>query len=333
MPVEIKKVSKALDLPEKWDELAVDYFQTRDFLDHTEKYNPCNQRYYILFQDCVFRAGSIVYTLRLDLFTYLPVSSPFRMNISGIPCSVSSGGLVGDFKLFSGLINYIKSQEKGLFLILNLDADPLISDIAIGRTLPTIILANKFNSWEGYLQSLRANYRRWVIRLSRPFSGISEKQGSCLQFDDKMYLQYLEVLKRSKGKLETLSQRFFQNLPLNFNLTAYYNQEKLLGWYISVIYKEKYCFFLGGIDYALNKQFNTYFNILFGVLKEGIVKKAKIIDLGQTAEIPKIRLGGKVNEKFMLGYHSNFLLRNLLKARKGMLEYTVTVPEAHVFKK
>ncbi len=333
MPVEIKMFSKALDLPEKWDALAVDYFQTRGFLGYTEKYNPCNQRYYILFQDGIFKAGSIVYTLRLDIFTYLPVSSPFRMNISGIPCSVSSGGFVGDFKLFPGLINYIKSQEKGLFLILNLDSDPLISDTAIGRTLPTIILENKFQSWESYLQSLRANYRRRVIRLSRPFSEIFEKQGACMQFDDKMYQQYLEVLKRSKGKLETLSQRFFQNLSLNFNLTAYYSQEKLLGWYISTIYKEKYYFFLGGIDYELNKQFNTYFNILFGVLKEGIVKKASSIDLGQTAEIPKIRLGGKVNEKYMLGDHSNLLLRNLLKAGTGILEYTVTVPEAHVFKK
>jgi len=333
MTLEIRKILKSLDLPEEWDRLAVDYFQTREFLDHTEKFNPCKQRYYTLFQNGTFMVGTIVYTLKLDLFTYLSIPSPFRMNILGIPCSVSSGGIVGNFKLFSDLIDYIKSQEKGLLLALNLDSNPLIPNAAMGRTLPAIVMANRFQSWASYMQSLRANYRRRIIRLSRPFSGITLKRKACSQFDDEMYRQYLEVLKHSKGKLETLSQKFFQNLPSNFNLTAYYDQENLLGWYISTVYNKKYYFFLGGIDYELNNQFNTYLNILFGVLKEGIEKKASIIDLGQTAEIPKIRLGGKVIEKFMLGYHSNLLLRNLLKAGKGMLEYSATVPEVHVFKK
>jgi len=333
MTLEINKVLKSLDLPEEWDGLAVDYFQTREFLDHTEKYNPCKQRYYTLFQNGTFMAGTIVYTLKLDLFTYLSIPSPFRMNILGIPCSVSSGGIVGNFKLFPDLIDYIKSQEKGLLLALNLDSNPLFPNAAMGRTLPGIVMENRFQSWESYMQSLRANYRRRIIRLSRPFSGINLKRKECSKFNDEMHQQYLEVLKHSKGKLETLSQKFFQNLPSNFNLTAYYDQEILLGWYISTVYNKKYYFFLGGIDYELNNRFNTYLNILFGVLKEGIEKKASIIDLGQTAEIPKIRLGGKVIEKFMLGYHSNLLLRNLLKAGKGMLEYSATVPEVHVFKK
>ena len=333
MTIVISKVLKAFDLPEEWDRLAVDYFQTREFLDHTEKYNPCKQRYYTLFQNGTFMAGTIVYTLKLDLFTYLFIPSPFRMNILGIPCSVSSGGIVGNFKLVSDFVDYIKSRERGLLLALNLDSNPLIPDVVMGRTLPSIVMANRFQSWESYMQSLRADYRRRIVRLSRPFSGISLKRKACSQFDDEMYQQYLEVLKHSKGKLETLSQKFFQNLPSSFNLTAYYDQENLLGWYISTVYNEKYYFFLGGVDYELNKRFNTYLNILFGVLKEGIEKKASVIDLGQTAEIPKIRLGGRVVEKYMLGYHSNLLLRNLLKAGKGMLEYSAIFPEVHVFKK
>ena len=113
MTLEIRKLSKASDLPAKWDNLAVDYFQTREFLDHTEKYNPCKQRYYTLFQDGSLQAGSIVYTLKLDILTYLSIPSPFRMNIVGIPCSVSASGIVGRFELFPALIAHIKSQEKG----------------------------------------------------------------------------------------------------------------------------------------------------------------------------------------------------------------------------
>jgi hypothetical protein len=330
--MKIIKVLKAHDLPECWDRFVEDYFQTKEFLNYTEKYNPCKQRYYTLYHDGIFKAGSVVYTLRLDLFTYLSIPSPFRMNIVGIPCSVSCCGIVGSFDLFSYLIEHIKSQEKGLLLVLNLDSKPSVSKVVVGRTLPTISMANRFQSWESYIQSLKANYRRRIIRLSRPFSQIDVKRGLCSQFNDEMYHQYNEVLKRSKGKLETLSLQFFQNLPSNFKLTAYYDQENLLGWYISTVFKEKYYFFLGGIDYEMNKRFNTYFNMLFGVLREGIEKRASFIDLGQTAEIPKIRLGGEVDEKFMLGYHSNWLVRKLLKAGKSILEYSTTVPETHVFK-
>ena len=82
----------------------------------------------------------------------------------------------------------------------------------------------------------------------------------------------------------------------------------------------------------MNKQFNTYFNILLGVLKEGIERRASVIDLGQTAEIPKLRMGGKLVEKMMLGYHSNGLLRKFLKAGKGLLEYSTNFDKTHVFK-
>lgn len=330
--MEIIKVLKAFDLPETWDSLAVDYFQTREFLDHTEKYNPCKQRYYALFQDGILKTGLILYTIKLDLFTYVSISSPFRMNIVGIPCSVSSSGIIGSVKLLSRLIEHIKKKEKGLLLALNLDSKPVIDGFVCGRTLPTIVMTSRFQSWESYMKSLRADYRRRIKHLSRPFSGIKMKQEGCSCFDEQMYNQYLDVLKRSKGKLETLSLNFFQNLSSNFNLTTYYNQEKLIGWFISTVFREKYYFFLGGIDYDMNKQFNTYLNILFGVLREGIEKNASYIDLGQTAEIPKLRMGGKLVEKSMLGYHSNWILRKLLIAGKGLLEYSTIVQETRVFR-
>ncbi|MCU0371470.1 MAG: hypothetical protein MUC31_08645, partial [Bacteroidales bacterium] len=96
MDTEINIISGALDLPESWDRAAVEYFQTREFLHYTEKYNPCNQRYYLLRRDGIFETGVVVYTLKLDLLTFLNIHSPIRMNIAGIPCSVSAGGIIGN---------------------------------------------------------------------------------------------------------------------------------------------------------------------------------------------------------------------------------------------
>jgi hypothetical protein len=327
------KIAKALDLPKRWDALAANYFQTKEFLAHAERYNPCKQRYYLLLRNGVLEAGAIVYTLRIDLFTYLAIPSPLKMNIVGVPCSVSSSGLVGNRLLFPDLFEHLKRHEMGLLLALNLESNTLIPGVTSGRTFPTVIMLNRFQSWKGYLQSLRSDYRRRCHLLSRPFKKVTLKRGSCSRFDAGMYHQYRQVLKRSKGKLETLSLKFFQNLPTSFQLTTYHSQEDLLGWYITKAYEKQFYFFLGGIDYKLNKKFNTYFNILFSVVREGIEKGASLIDLGQTAEIPKTRLGGEIVEKFMIGYHTNRLLKKLLDAGKGILEYPVTVPKTHVFKK
>lgn len=332
MDVEITCISRALDLPENWDRAAVDYFQTREFLNHTEKYNPCNQRYYLLYQNGTFKTGVVVYTLKLDLLTYLHIPSPFRMNIAGIPCSVSASGLIGNPIYLQQIIGQLKIREKGMLLFLNLDSGLAENEMITGKTLPTILLTNQFSSWDEYLLAMRASYRRRIKQLSIPFSAIQRKQVDCSCFDDRMYDQYLRVLKRSKGKLETLSMDFFQNLPSNFGLTAFYRAEKLMGWYISSTFNKKFYFFLGGLDYKENRKFNTYFNILLSVVKEGIGKSASIIDLGQTAEIPKLRLGGKLVEKRMLGYHSSRLMRKLMKAGKSLLEYSTFVQEPHVFK-
>ena len=325
-------LSKATELPIKWDELAIDYFQTREFLNHTEKYNPCKQRYYSLYHDGEFAAGAVVYTIRLDLLTYLAIPSPFQMNIAGIPCSVSACGLIGNNEIFPQLLGKMKEHEKGLLIVLNLDSNSVVDHMTTGRTLPTVLWRNTFGSWENYLHSLKASYRRRIIHLSRPFLAITTCRSTCERFDSGMYQQYHEVLNRSKGKLETLSQEFFQNLPSNFSLTTFYHFDKLIGWYITTIFGEKFYFFLGGIDYKQNRQYNTYFNILMSVVKDGIENKVSTIDLGQTAEIPKLRLGGILVEKSMLGYHSNRAMRMILKAGQSLLEYSTVVGESHVFK-
>jgi hypothetical protein len=329
---EIKILHAACELPDDWDRSAAEYFQTREFLQHTEKYNPCKQRYYLLSINGIFKTGVVVYTLRLDLLTYLSIPSPVSMTIAGIPCSVSSGGIVGNRDYARQIIGTIKTMEKGLFLVLNMEPCLNVEKMTHGKTLPTITIFNHFYSWEHYLSSLRAPYRRRIRQISVPFMGVSVKKMMCAGFDEEMYGQYRNVLKRSNGKLETLTMGFFRNLPLCFDLTAFYKDGKLCGWYITTTYGDRFYFFLGGIDYQTNKQYHTYFNVLLAVLKDGIESKAQVIDLGQTAEIPKVRLGGIPVEKSMLAYHSNRIIRLLLDAGKSLLEYSVKVKETHVFK-
>jgi hypothetical protein len=332
MILKLEKINKANDLTESWDNCIVDYFQSREFLSHTEKYNPCHQRYYVLKADEHFHAGLIVYSLKQDLLTFLPASAKIRMNISGIPCSVSASGFVGDIDLLPELASRIKSQEKGFHLFLNLDQNPDLPAFARGRTLPSIVLKNTFSSFAAYVKTLRSPYRRRYKRIAGKFTNIRIESGPCSLFSKEMYQQYLEVLKRSKGKLETLSMEFFKQLPAKFVLTHFYDAKKVIGWHITLADQNKFYYFLGGIDYSVNKKYNSYFNILFDILKQGIEAGASTIDFGQTAEIPKLRLGGEVVEKFMMAHHSNLILRKLLIAGSALLEYSSSFTQANVLK-
>ncbi len=73
--MEYKRIQEAINLPPGWDELADNYFQQSKFLLHTERYNPCQQRYYLCFDNGRLISAAIVYSLRLDLLTFINVKS------------------------------------------------------------------------------------------------------------------------------------------------------------------------------------------------------------------------------------------------------------------
>jgi hypothetical protein len=311
----------AADLPPEWDELADNYFQKTPFLSHTEKYNFCQQRYYLFIDDGNLISAAIVYSLRLDILTFIKLKSPVKMNIVGIPCSVSSKGIFGNNSAIDTLKKHIYEVEKGFVLVLNLEEKPLTGSYASGSTLPTVIMSNNFNTWEEYVASLRSGYRRRLKQINQVNDDLRFGKIHCSEFTEEMYLQYMEVYKKSSGKLEKLNLNFFKNLPSDFMLTVCFKNNKVIGWNISLANQNTYYFFLGGIDYKKNKTYNTYLRLLTVIIKDGIENKAKYIELGQTAEIPKMRMGGELSLRYMEAHHNNFIFNRLLRLFGTLLEY------------
>ena len=328
---EITIFQKVSDIPPAWDELAVNYFQQTGFLLHAEKYNPCHQRYYLYKESGTLLAVAIVYSLQLDILTFIRVKSPLKMNIIGIPCSVSSSGIFGKPEANEKLKKYIYEKEKGFVLALNLEEKPAESAYTSGKTLPSIILDNKFKSWNGYLSSLRSDYRRRIRIINSP-DDLKFEEMPCSEFTEVMHMLYLEVYKRSSGKLEKLGFEFFKNLPSEFKLVSCSLNKEVIGWNIGLKHNSAYYFFLGGIDYEMNKRYSTYFRLLTMITRNGIESGAQMIDLGQTAEIPKMRMGGKPVSKYMEAHHSNSFFNYLLKKFSNLLEYKREFGNSHPFK-
>jgi hypothetical protein len=325
-------IQKVSNLPDSWNMLAANYFQRTDFLMHAEQYNPCKQRYYLCLDGENIHAAAVVYSLRLDILTFIRLKSPVKMHIIGIPCSVSSAGIFGTKEGVQQLKEYIYQAEKGFVLALNLETQPTGDRYASGNTLPTIVLGNRFSDWNAYVEALRSDYRRRLIRLLSSDKQLIFNRLLPMDFNGEMYSQYLEVYKRSDGKLEKLPFDFFQKLPGEFILTTCSHGNRLLGWNMAVRDNDTYYFFLGGVDYTLNKSYNTYLRLCAKLVEDGIQAGAEYIDLGQTAEIPKMRMGGKLVPRFMEAHHSFGIFNKLLKRNSKALEYNRKLEESHPIK-
>lgn len=331
--INIKKVSSIEPIKHLWDNLATDYYQTSNFISYLEVYNTSSQRYYLLYIDKVLKAGAIVYSLPVNILTFSGKTLSIPMQIIGVAASVDSSGLIGDSKYFEKIIDTIINKEKGVILCLNYESKINNEQLIQLNALPTIILKHNFIDFNSYLENMRHNYRRRVIHAINMFEEVIKVSEPCNLFTDVHYRLYLNIMARTKTKLEILSKDFFKNLPGNFVLTSYYNKgNELLIWHITCEYKNVYSFLFGGINYEKRDEYDAYYNNLIEIIHEGINKGYSIINLGQTAEISKLKLGGKCIPKKMFLYHRNILVRYIFKIFRNQLESKFYSKPFRVFK-
>lgn len=331
--ISIKKISSVEPVKHLWNTLVTDYYQTSDFTTHLEIYNKCCQRYYVLYVNEILTAGAIVYTLPVNLLTFSQKKLTISMNVIGVAASVDSSGLIGNPDYFDRIINYITENEKGVILFLNYESAIKHNQLIQLNALPTIILKHNFTDFGSYLNDLRHPYRRRVVHAINMFEEVIKTSESCNVFTDEHYRLYLNVMARTKTRLEILSKDFFKNLPGNFILTSYYNKEKeLLIWHITCEFKNVYSFLFGGISYEKRDKFDAYYNNLIGIIRDGIDKGYKTINFGQTAEVPKMRLGGECFPKKMFIYHRNIFIRFIFKVLRKQIGYKGNFNALKVFK-
>jgi len=331
MNPEFTYIKSAAQLPPEWDQIGDSYFQQRSFLLHAEQYNPCKQRYYVCYENGQLLAGAVVYTLGLSLLTFLKVKSTINMQIVGVPCSVSSPGIFGKPEAVAWLKKHISANEKGMVLCLKIPEKTSDCKGASGKMLPTILFYNRFGNWGEYLAQLRSPYRRRLNQILKNGKELSLERTDCSVFDEEMYSLYLQVFEKSNEKLEKLEQDFFRHLPKTFLLTTCRYDGKLIGWNIACYWEKSFYFFLGGLDYKMNARYHTYFYLLANLLKDGIESGAEAIDLGQTGEIPKMRLGGIPVERYMEATHHWMVVGKILKWASPLLEYKVKIESNQVF--
>ncbi len=328
----IERFGEAGTLPPGWDAAAGSWFRQREFLAHAERWNPCRQRYYLLRNGEAVRAGAIVYSLRLDLLTFLRIPSPVTMHVVGIPVGIATPGYFGAAADRTELLRHVAAGERGLLLVLNAGAG---DDLPIGvrcRMIPTVMLDLRFRDWAAYERALRAPYRRrlrMVLQLAGRLEAVTTR---CDRFTEAHQALYRQVHDRAAAKLETLTLDFFRHLPERFALTSYTDGGRLVSWTITVPDGDLFMYFFGGMDYAVLRATQAYLVGLAGIVRQGIERGLPRLDLGQTADDPKLRFGGTLVRKDMYVCHRRAGLQVLLRWLRPVLEYRGRAPAFHVFR-
>ncbi|KJS87220.1 MAG: hypothetical protein JM58_04980 [Peptococcaceae bacterium BICA1-8] len=317
------------ELPKQWDQLAGEnIFLKRCFLKHLETVNPCHQTYNMLLEADELKAVYVDYRLKLDIFTYSFLALKIPVTIMGIPCSVSKQG----FSICSGfeetlLANF--QEKKGAKLILNSALD---LPAKRGNTLPTCKMEIRWPSFGQYLESLRSPYRYRIKKAQNKWQAVKVDFIRPQEFDKDYYQLYEEVHSNSQAKLEKLNFEFFQQLPLASTIIKATHKEQKLGFAQIVENGTELIFLFIGFNHHLNSTFDIYLNLLLEIIGFAIDNRFRTIDLGQTAEETKLKLGSELFSKSMYISHSNLLLDKLANQYINLFSYQVPIYDFRVLK-
>jgi len=264
------------------------------------------------------------YDIKMSLFTFGKLKFRIPMTVIGSPLSVDCMGYEGDF---AALVRDYK-RRKGLFLALNLSEEPNLP-IARAQTLASCIFDNKFSSFDSYLTALRSGYRRRILAALEKGKTLTIRKIENKDFDDGLYDLYLQVLSRSKYPLETLNIEFFRRFE--GDIFVFYEKETAVAFAALIQKGNRLNFIFGGMDYEKRDRFDSYYNLLLSILRYGIESGVQTINLGQTAEQTKLRLGCYLEHKYMAAFSGNRFIDWLLRRFGRMLGYKESQNNYRVF--
>lgn len=322
------KEKTAACLPAAWDRLCGDNpYLRRDFLsfiEKTEQYDPT----YWLFCDGDAPDSCFVSFQRRDynLAMFTRFRFPIAVTLIYLPMSISREGIVlGRFR--DEVLAEIR-KIKGFKMILNLD-QPAAGFVS-GLTCPKCILDLRWDTFDGYLASLRSGYRRRIRQSLRASKELTLRFiDNQKEFSEALYALYLSVQNRSHIKIETLSRTYFTGEM--FRVFVMEREGEPLGFVQLLENGTELIFEFVGIRYDENDRYDTYQRMLAEIIRYGIEHGFRTIDFGQTADDAKRKLGCRYVPLYASLHHHNRFVNAVFQRLAHFIEYKPLTTEFRVF--
>ncbi len=170
-----------------------------------------------------------------------------------------------------------------------------------GHSLPMNCADTRFRSLDEFCASLRSHYRYKMKRSMRKFQKagmrVEHLQGPAIldAYTDEVHRLYDAVVDAAAVRLERLPARFFRELvralPEYVGLTAVRHQDRIVAFAWRLFADGVYHDLFVGIDYNLEIDCDLYFNLMACDLDMAFQAGTREIQMGQTADTFKSRLG------------------------------------------
>lgn len=223
-----------------------------------------------------------------------------------------------------------------------------------GNSIPYVSMEICWQSFEGYLASLRHPYRRHIRRslakmgMDRPqihpFSpeGLADPHprlvlgGPEILSPGRFFQLYLHVMARTDTQLEILNEAFFERLWAelgpDLRILAAVGQGEVLAAALLLETGDTLNFMLVGLPKAPETPWDLYFNLLYAILDQAIRQGCQRLNLGQTAYWGKQQIGGLPEEEFLFFKAANPRLHAVLRTLRGILFPRMRLQSPRVFK-
>lgn len=327
-----KRIESAKDLPKEWDKLCKNnIYMSKKFMMFMEKVNYCNQSYHLFYKNNKLYTGFMMFERRFNLFIF---TNKYKINLPMkfiyLPLSVSHPSIVWneDKKELTKVLN----SMKGIKIIINVDNEEL-DNFSKGHYLPICILENKWNTFDEYLNSMRASYRRRINQALKKGESITyELLKDNKDFTLEMYNLYEQVFNHSEYSLEKLTVDFFRNDIAKTILLKINNKIEAFIQLIEDRNNDMLIFEFCGYNYEIAHDYDIYYNMLSKITKYAIDNKFKYVQFGQTAYDAKLKFGAKMYYNYYLLSHSNKLINALIRKYNDKLQYKVVDYDFNVFR-
>ena len=327
-----KRIENAKDLPKEWDKLCKNnIYMSKKFMMFMEKVNYCNQSYHLFYKNNKLYTGFMMFERRFNLFIF---TNKYKINLPMkfiyLPLSVSHPSIVWNEDKTE--VNKVLNSMKGIKIIINVDTEEL-DNFSKGHYLPICILENKWNTFDEYLDSMRASYRRRINQALKKGEAITyELLPNNKDFTLEMYDLYEQVFNHSEYSLEKLTVDFFRNDIAKTILLKINNKIEAFIQLIEDRNNDMLIFEFCGYNYEIAHEYDIYYNMLSEITKYAIDNKFKYVQFGQTAYDAKLKFGAKMYYNYYLLSHSNKFINALIRKYNDKLQYKVVDYDFNVFK-
>jgi len=203
-----------------------------------------------------------------------------------------------------------------------------------------LTLRPEWKSTEDYLQAMSSKYRvRARSARKKGKNLVVEPLGinGAKEYGPEMYKLYRNIAEEAEFNLAFLGPNYFsimkESLPDNFFITAYFEEETLIGFISYFIYgKDMEAHFMG-YDKQLNRKYKLYQNVLYDLVETGIAAGVHHIAMGRTALEIKSTVGAVGVPMNCYVRHDNSLKNQFLGSIFRQLNNETFVPRSPFKKK